>query len=946
MKYILSLILFSLVLTMSPGYSQIEKYDKKILKVLYKEMKAAQKVLKFNKSSKNFYRLFNSRIEILKFKTKNIQELRYQKKSKAEIKKAEDNAEKFYRDTKKIGDYIHKRFKKFNNMGKFYLMFGLMIYEFEGESSQVAHYLTKAVGLLSDEELKNLAAVKLGDYYFNTKQFDKAIKAYRYAFKLKNNSTWRDRILYNLAWSYFKVDEFPNAVKFMYAIYKTSPDRSQKNYYYTQSINKIPEFLVFAGQPDKGMEFVFKTKKDDGKALFAYIQHVYSKGFFRKFDSYVTKVESRLMKRNKIKTLVSFQVEVFNFLALSEFKKNFETLIALRANISKYFQKGTIDETQKKDFLANNRALLTQNFDRINTKNFSKKDKYYIPVIKDSIDILKTLILLDPNGQRSYKLRIAQLYRKLENYPDALETFEELYNSAPKKTNPEAQRSLVEILAIYIPANFTNYDREKAIKYYTEYIRYGKDAKIVNNSYLKLYDEFFDKKNYPKAFSLTKSYYKRFPAEIKQVELMLLKLAAVAQAEKKTKLFAGIRKYVNSDPQLSKSKELKRGLSETYQNLMLAKVNKLLQENKGDKAQIAGKLKSFYYSKSIDRVNKLISGFNAGLLYSQIGNTQEAGSILGSLVSNSQQSEFNGYGPKILVIADNSSLTEDDYSMGLYMSLLKKSCELKDFGKERIFLKALEHSLAYGKFNETTKILGYVKSCKLEANTLNKAFNLLGEYFDWNKSEQVVQALRLMAQNVLNTWEDTEAFIQDYISYRINEVESLRVADFKIMISSVGTILGQARLPRKSTVYLQSSKLIEYAANPINFKEMKVNENNLTQFLDFNFSQLAGKLAFFSKYKSKYPLVKYLVTMGQLSVFDEFFKFFARFNSFVENPQKVSEFEGLLAQAMQPFVEKQKQLKNDLKFFRDSSGFSLRYEAFGVPLDVVYVNKRFIPWDK
>ena len=506
-------------------------YDKKIMSVLYREMNAALKLYKKSPNTRTLYRLYNSRVEILKFKNKKIRKLKFSGKKRAELNKKEKENFSFYSKTKKLGKLLEKKAKSVKILGNYYLLQGLMIYEFEEKSKEIPKYLKRAIGVLKDKELKSLGAGKLAEYYFNERQFNQAIKSFRYAIKTNPRSEWRDRFYFNLAWSYYKLDRFDKAVGAMKVIYTKSTKRNAKNYYFVESIKRIPEFYVFAGIPDKGFDFVLKTKGGDGDALFAFIEHVYSKGFFNKYGKYVEETERMLVKSGNKVAMLKFRINVYNFLVRSEFKKNVRTLTNLRIKILEDYNNNVLSKEQKQEFYVNSTNALNENFKRVNRKGFTKTDKFFKPLIIDTISLLKTLRAIEPNKTKSYNLRIAQLQRKLGSEDKAFRNFERLYNQKPPLPPKERSKLLDEIIVIASNSN-EKIPSEKLEFYYKEYLKYGKKPEVKRQVKLKLFDIYYQKKDPKSGFALAKHFHKTYPKQQSQTELMLLKLGVIANETK------------------------------------------------------------------------------------------------------------------------------------------------------------------------------------------------------------------------------------------------------------------------------------------------------------------------------------------------------------------------------------------------------------------------------
>ncbi len=912
-------------------------YDIKLLKVLKREYKAAYKLWKKKPNARNYYRVYNSRVEILNLQEKKLRAFQFKKKNSVAARKLEKKNKQFYLKTKKFGDQIDKKFKDFSNQGKFNLMQGLLIFEYDSESREAERYFLKAIKTLKSKELKNNASGKLGDYYFNLKSYKKAIKYYSLALKIKRDNTWTDRYYYNMAWSFFKLDQFDNAVRSLYAIYRYTKKKNEQNYFYTQALSKIPQFYVFAGYPDKGFVFVQKTRVNDGKALFDYIKYVYEKGFFSKFDDYVLKIEQLLERKKKYDSLLSFRVEMYNFLVQSEFKKTRSTMVKLRKNILKYLKDGQLDKDLSEQFANLNLKLLGENLKRVNKKDFSKRDRYFKPIMEDTITLLLTMIEIQPKKRFTYELRYAQVLRKTGKKQQALLKFEQLYKRVKNKKSKTAAKLLDEIISLYSDSSLNDkVSKARARSYYIDYIKYGRDPQAKKIIYLKLYDIHFNEKNYKKAFSLIKKYNKKYPREARQVELMLLKLATAAQQSQDEFLIRNLKDYIAADLGLSQSGQLKKVTSASYQNLVFGKINKLLKEEKGNKSEIAQKLVDFYKDKEVDRVNRVISGFNAGLIFHKIGSFGQAGNLFIQIINSSLPDEFTSYSPKIESLAVEGVMNNPTYSLAILNSIYKKSCELKSFSRTKNFLGYLEALLMHERFSEVETHIQSIATCQVKPTIKNSIYSLVYEYTNFTKPGKIGAALKVIMQ--ANGQESVNDFIQEYIAFVFNQVKTLNKYDFRATFDRIENVLATTK-QANTPIYQDYKNIINIGINPVGFQSMPLTMKNLEAFLDKNLGLFIEKTTSLSKYETSYPLALSLKDIVQITMFEEMLIFMDSEIKKIKNPIESEQISDLINQALDPFRQKLKNLVNTRKIKKDQ--YQLRFISLNAPLNFIYPNKTF-----
>lgn len=202
-------------------------YDAKIYKILLKELKAAEKLARAEPGTSNLFRVFTTRVEILKFlKTKNVEDT-LKNQNSATVKTEAKQIQQFYKRTNNIALTLNQD-TSFKERPKFLLLYGLMLYDFEDKNKNIPQILGSAFAQVKENDLKHLAASKLGDYYFNLPNFRESAKYYREALRLNPKSEWRTRHLFNLGWCYFKMEDFDTSIKFLLSIFNSAKTAEEK----------------------------------------------------------------------------------------------------------------------------------------------------------------------------------------------------------------------------------------------------------------------------------------------------------------------------------------------------------------------------------------------------------------------------------------------------------------------------------------------------------------------------------------------------------------------------------------------------------------------------------------------------------------------------------------------------------------------------------------------
>lgn len=892
---------FFFVLTLSlSAVAQLDAQDKKLLGVIKKELTAGQKLLNDNPSARTAFRVFSSRVELLKLMKKEYVALELKKAPRSVTAPKHDYMMKFYQETKKLGYSIDKRYSKFEDSGRFYLIMGLMVYEFEDNDPNVPQILEKAIAGVNEKELKVLANGKLADYYFNKSKFKNAAEYYRRALRDDQHSEWANRYFYNLAWSYFKDQNYDLATKTLVFLYeKGKKEKTPKDYFFQQSAQKLPGFYLFSGEPDRGYEFIEKTKPDDTTAIFDYIKTVYEKGYFNKIPEYVVLTEKRLS--NNEEKLQRFRIDMFYYIAGSEYKKNLNLLKYLRNRIEKYAVKKKLSPEDQKQFISYNKALLTPHLNIINRPAFSYNDPHDRALFDDSLDILKLLSKIDKKNLYSYRLRISQLYKvaglSTQASKELWTDYEQLKTSNPKV----AIEYVEEILALEDQSTEKLNDKQRE-ELYTVYIAQGPKDSTKKIVYLKYFDMLFAKKNYEKAYEVAKDFHAKYPSEKKQVQLMFTKLLSQSLIDKNMPLFTSIKNYTKSDPILSANPEFKKIADTGYQNIVLEKINNLLIDNKGDKKLIAQKLVGFYKSDNVDQLNKYVAGFNAGLIYSQLGMEPQAVSVFEDILKTSDETNFKTYSPQVMVIAENKvNENKNAIAFQLFDKLYRRSCQLNAKEREEIFLKISEIVILESRYDILKKYLSTVKSCHIGEKTQKKVGDLLIEYMSYTQEKDFTPVMEIFNSDLFTFNYDFEKILENYAVFRFNELPRIATDD----IGKIGADISTRFSFLKKQTFAEELKALQNKFNQFNmYHKEPLTEVSFSAFVEKNFELFGKNVAISSSGKFTYNLTNYLNNLIELYVFEEFLAFMDHLDPLVEKKENVAKFKGLLADVLAPYRKK------------------------------------------
>lgn len=903
------------------------KYDVKIYKILLRELKAAEKLEKAESSTINLFRVFTTRVEILKFlKTKNVED------SLKNPNDPQNNVEakqikNFYTRTKTMALKLDKD-RNFNERPKFLLLYGLVLYEFEERNKSIPEILGAAFSTVKEVDLKHLAASKLGDYYFNLPDFKESSKYYREAIRIDPKSEWRTRHLYNLGWCYFKMENFDAAIKLMLTIFNSAKTAEEKkDYYYQQSIQKIPFFHLYNNNPDEGYIFVKNNSGVGSQDMTSFVKEVYNKGFFEKIDNLVIDVENNLEASKKYKELLDFQLEIYFHIASKNYKKNYAMLARLRKGILQGDTKNILEKEKKAQFIDDSKGLLNQHLAVINRKSFdgvrNLDDRL---VLEDSVDILRLLLLMDKENSVSYRLKLAQLYNKTGQRDQAMKMLWDDYIKFGGVDNPEAGPYLSELLVV-LDAMGEKASNENIEKIYQDYLKVGKDQNIRKIVYLKYFDFHYNKGDYKAAMNLVARHQKEFPNEKEDRKNMVVKLLNQSLKQKDKALFDSIREHAKSDIAVNTNPAIMRTVNTGHNTFLLEKVNKSLTEEGSDKSVAATKLAEIFRSNSIDRSNQLVSGFNAGLIFLNLGNTSSSSQIYSEFIDQLNPKEYKEYHDKLATIADNQLLQgNEDYSLAIYQNLIATSCKHNKTVNPSDVQKAFE--LLMLKNNETSvvKLLSSADSCQWSADLRKNIFTLIVEYMPWNDQVSGKRFLRYLTLQKVNKREDIEKIIEMVFVALVNKKTQISLPE---LLSIIDVIERNwlASLSYSSDFTKELRDLLARSSRQKTYAKERINIKNFAQFVTKAFDLFSTNIDHYTTYRPKYPSVFQIRSLLEISAIHDFVRSFDGFENLIDDEKNKLLYIEQIREALKPIEARIVSEESKLYSFMQTEGTLMRHKT-------------------
>lgn len=668
--------------------AQTDSFDQKRWSTLLKLVDSEIQTIKSNKYSgaelkHRLFELYSEKIKLIKEKENHtfLQEA---------VKEKTANRDDFFKNSKtqfitaqKFGLSIIKQYPKYKNSDLIYyaLAINSRDYDFSKETEKFLLLAIHNFGPSKNTQNLYNAQVALAEHYYNGKNYSNAIKYYNEVLKVTENE-WYGKHLYNAGWCHLKNRNFPHALSLLLKSHEMS-----KNPKYISMNDQIIQaaglFFVQADQTYQGIDFYLtNTPTEASKHLISLANSSMSKNNFSITNDVLKAALGSAKKRKN----TDDELKVRNAeLAIYKENKKDELFYATAGEVHKLYKVAKLNEDEL--FLAQNKIKEVAGFMQINLI----KDKVADPVIYSQdeyqkimryFDILGTI---DTKNKQTYRYYQGETALATQNYDTSLKYYVRAVSIAKKNKDISeiTKKSLDALLATIEKAKAS----KKLLNAYAIFgmknyiIHYPQDT-ISQTSYSKLFNIYFDKKDFTKALNILLVYKKAYKDDIQNQRAMLTLLLDHHIKNRQTK---ALTYWVNEldkgflsfeESYIKKSIQILGGLLfEKYQGL----------EKKGQFKQAIAGYKEIYEYKKYPKVTKAQAAYAIATLSLDLNKPQDSVKWLNSSFELYQKEEILKLTPSILNISLGLRLFQDfKNSQKISLQMLEHICqsekpELKEF---------------------------------------------------------------------------------------------------------------------------------------------------------------------------------------------------------------------------------------------------------------------------
>lgn len=675
----------------------VPKRSQELMKLLNQEMRILETANK--KGAELYYRMLELQSEKLKL-VHEKNNLEFLEKSKTVS--VSGQKESFFMETRlfygKTKDFALKILKDYPQNNRLpYIKFAMAINSRDyGRDNITEKYLLETISLVSDpfSSLRHHAETALADFYYNEKNFNKAITYYERVIK-KTKDAWRTKHLFNLSWCYLKVREFDKAISNIKEAYTQSKNKEYVNMK-DQALDNIGPFYVYAGRPLEGLEFYVKNEADPVTYLMMLSYKASDKGHQKETEEILRVAQDFVSKNN----WVQYQEELFHAdLDFYRHYNRFQDHEKISHNLVKYYQEAILSKDSKYK-----KNLIEESIEKMRTLagflqvklirdmkqdegNFDEKE------LKLVLSYFDHLMVLDTKRVVEYLYFRAETNYSIRKFKEAAFRYVETIDEAKRIKNDEfARKALNSLLALTGLEVLPKDENKKYLTHaYSEHIALWPIDEKSEKIYSKLFEIYREAKDDEKATIVLRTYNKNYPVHVNEQQTLMTKvLDQFIESKNTNKLALWIHEFKSGFLNFPK---------DTIEKTEIVLGNMLFMEyqeisKKGNKLAAAQGFESIYENKLYTSKIKSKSAFFASLSYLELSQTEKSFEWLNDAWKIMNGDEKNELKDEKLKISERSYRLQDFMtSHKIARELLNEYCAQKDKLVERSYIISIMTAL-------------------------------------------------------------------------------------------------------------------------------------------------------------------------------------------------------------------------------------------------------------
>ncbi len=746
----LKVIAFSLILSSQLAYSQnLDSRRQNILKIIDEELSEVNRLAKQQNFSSpdTLFRMAELNLEKgrhwLDFENEKYLKLSPEERRSANRSEYFNNSNQFFKRANTAAQTLAKKFPSYRNIGEVYYILG-MNYREMGDHKAAQNYLKAALNKTpAKSSVRAKIELTLADYYYNNREYSKAIPLYESSIG-KVNDKWWTKDTFNLAWCYYRVKNYNKAIDLMKSVHKRS---SQKEYVDLRNdVNRdIGVFFVEGGRLPEAISFYRGQNIDFTKQMIHIAEKTMSDGQFKQADTLLVEaLKYEKDPKRKVDILMA-QLNLYD-------KGNaVDKHLIASEELVKLNQNKLLDDDQRKSLTYHVDKKAAELQKSVASKIYANVKKTNDLRAKQAMRYFALSAQLNPKAGPEKIFFQAETAYAANKSKEAIDLYLAAFDGAKEAGQSKIMTQSLEGMLSSLASPSLN--KKVADKYYVPV--YQRSLSVDQKSpraksiYEKLFNAQVEQKDFTGADQTLTLFAKNFPGDFKTQEAMLAK---IMEHYRGSKDYDKVKSYVSR----INSGEFK--VSQKYASALRSLMTKIQIEgvqsslDKGDKAvALKGYHQIFESSESTPKARANAS-YNLSALYYELGEANKSYQWSTVALQQMDAGDVVKFSPSFLTIASGLFARQHlDQSADLSYRLMAKTCGVNSANKQNFYKNAIFISLADNELDRVLEMRRNAKTCKLPAAVMEEVdheiLKDLIAHDKWTAAEDLMSELERSKSN-------------------------------------------------------------------------------------------------------------------------------------------------------------------------------------------------------
>lgn len=638
-----------------------------------------------------------------------------ERRKRVDRNKVFSRSKAYFQQAQKTCEYIIRRFKNFNEKGDVYYIMAYNAKEFQQEDKARRYFDLAVKNSRPGTMTRKRSEIALAEIYYNNNEYREAIPLYEKALLgSAKKERWWTKDAYNLAWSYFRVQNYDKAIDMLERV-----ERLSKNNEYVDMRDSVQRdkayFYTEAGRTDEAVAMFKREGGDISKNLLKVGRNLVNQG---KFAAAAKSFQEALRNTKSPDQKTDINVELISL--YERFGKSESHLKTSQALYQDY-KNQRLNPEQAKVLRYQVRRMGAVLQKQATSDTYDRRPKVKESKGRQAAAYFDIMAEMGPKSAHRATFHAGETLFAIGDVNKALVKYDaavELSNkNNDKKTFDLALQGMMMCLdSDSLAPSMEERYLEKAFRLHLK-----RNPRDKNNSkiYQRLFTLYYEKGDLAGAQRTLIDFKKAFPNQTGPQEAMVGKIMSYHQEKKDVEALRKWARVLESGRFKVSPKYLEQ-VRLTLLNMEFEDVESF--NTKGEKKKaLKGYLEIYKHPSSTDEAKKN-AAYNISTLFFELGNTEFthrwAVNAL-ELMDNKDALEFQD---SFLTFGnDFFNRRQFDKASDIYERTLSKVCREKSKNKDVFFKNAVVVNLADGKTQKTAELTQKAYRCNVSNSKIVEA---------------------------------------------------------------------------------------------------------------------------------------------------------------------------------------------------------------------------------